>query len=248
MLVLTFREPDSMIFYFQLQRLRQETQTHPCLLSPGVPRHVVQRLLQDAIDMHSSTAIHRERLPLFLIGYGNSGLSFYVRDVPVERALQSRLIQHYWMQRLRETANTFQCSLHDLKNFLQIRPQRRTFRSMRSRATQHRPNRRENLAEFIVQFERNVAHRGFLSSNQFLRQFAAAFGDFSQAREQSPIPANHGKAVQQDREKSCGQKNINLALPPPIDLTDALPALLLILAFFPKHPSHSRAQCCLPFL
>src|ERR1700692_1045545 len=116
MLILTFREPDSVIFYFQLQRIRQKTQTYPCLLGPGVPRHVVQRLLQDAVDMHSGTAIHRERLPLFHIGYGNSGLSFYVWDVPVERALQSRLVQHHRMQRLRETATTLQRSLPDLKN------------------------------------------------------------------------------------------------------------------------------------
>src|ERR1700741_2884231 len=87
MLVLTFREPDSMIFYFQLQSIRQETQTHPCLLGSGVPRHIIQRLLEDAVDMHSGTAIHREGLPLLLVGYGNSSLALYVRDVRVERAL-----------------------------------------------------------------------------------------------------------------------------------------------------------------
>src|SRR3984893_16636410 len=191
MLVRAFREPDSMIFYFQLQRFRLETQTYPGLLGPGVPRYVIQRLLQDAVDMHSGTAIYRKGHPLFLIGYGNSGLSFYVRDIPVERALQSRLVEHHGMQRLRETANTFQRSLHDLKTLLQIRPQRRTFRRMGSRTSQHGPDRGKNLAEFIVQFARDVAQRGFLRGNQFLRQFAATLGNLGQAREQSPIPTNH---------------------------------------------------------
>src|SRR5580658_971442 len=86
-LVRTLREPDAMIFHFQFKRIRQEMQTHPHLLSARMPRHIVQRFLHDAVDMHPSAAVHGERRTLLLIGYGNSGLSFYSGDVPVERAL-----------------------------------------------------------------------------------------------------------------------------------------------------------------
>src|SRR6202521_4157767 len=75
-----FREPDSMIFHFQLKRFWQETQTHPRLRGPGVPRHIVEGFLQNAIDMHAGAAIHGKRHALLLIGYGNSGLSFYGRN------------------------------------------------------------------------------------------------------------------------------------------------------------------------
>ncbi len=233
-----------MIFHFQLKRVRQETQTHPRLLRPGVPRHIVQRFLQDAVNVHAGAAIHRKRRALFLIGYGNSGLSFYGRNVPVERALESGLVEHHRMQRLRKAANALQSSLHDLENFLQISTQGRTLRSMRSSAPQHRTNGGENLSEFIVQFARNVTQRGFLRGNQLLRQFAAALGNLRQAREQPPVPANQRKSVQQNRQKSCGQKNIDLPLHPVIDLNDALAGLLLILAVL--HQQTGPRPCLVP--
>ena len=70
--------------------------------------------------MHASGAIHGKGRTLLLIGYGNSGLPFYGRYVPVERALQSGLIEHYRVQGLRETANGFESSLDNLEHFLQI--------------------------------------------------------------------------------------------------------------------------------
>src|SRR6478752_5937138 len=102
-----------------------------------MPRHVVQCFLQNAIDVYPSAAVDRKRLPLLLIGYGNSGLSFHVGDVPVESALKSGLIEHNRVQSLGEAPDAFQSSLHGLKNFLQISAQRRAFGGMRSRATQH---------------------------------------------------------------------------------------------------------------
>ena len=77
-------------------------------------RHIIQRLLQHTVDMHPGAAIEEERHTLLFIGYGNSGLPFYHRNIPVK---------HYGMQSLRKTANALQRSLHDLKNFLQIRSQ-----------------------------------------------------------------------------------------------------------------------------
>ena len=54
---------------------------------------------------------------------------------------------------------------------------------MRSRAPKHRSDGSENLTELIVQFARNVTQRGFLSGDQFLRQFAALFRESRELRE-----------------------------------------------------------------
>ena len=40
--------------------LRQETQPHPGLLGAGMPRHVVQCLLQDAVDVNTGAAVDRK--------------------------------------------------------------------------------------------------------------------------------------------------------------------------------------------
>src|ERR1017187_8308743 len=146
------RETDSMIFYFQLKNIRKETQTHPRLLGPGVPRHVVQRFLHNAVNMHPGAPVHRKSRTLLLIGYGNPGLTFYGRNVPVERALEPGLVQHHGMQRLRQAANALQSTLHDLENFLQVRSQRRALGRVRPCAPQHRAYRSENLSKLVMQF------------------------------------------------------------------------------------------------
>src|ERR1700733_12465148 len=112
-----------MVFHFQLENVRQKTQTYPRLLRSGVPCHIVERFLQHTINMHSRRAVDWERWALLLIGYGNSGLPFYGGNVPVERAFQPGLVQHYRMKRLGKTANALERSLHDLKNLLQISTQ-----------------------------------------------------------------------------------------------------------------------------
>ena len=119
---------------------------------------------------------------------------------------------------------------------------------MRSGAAQHGSNRREDLAELIVQFARNVTQRGFLGGDQLLRQFAAALGNLGQAREQPPVPANQGKTIQQDRQQSRGQKDIDLLLHAIVNLNDALSGLLFILAVLHQQSSHGRAQRGLPLL
>src|ERR1039458_9611250 len=165
-LVRTLREPNTMIFYFQFKRIRQEAQTHPRRFGARVPRHIVQRFLHYAVDVHTCAAIHGERYTLLLIGYGNPRLSFYGRDIPVERALKPGLVQHHRMQRLREAADLLQCGLHDLENFLQVRSEGRSLRRVSARATEHRADGSEDLSKLIVQFAGNIAQRGFLGSNK----------------------------------------------------------------------------------
>ena len=119
---------------------------------------------------------------------------------------------------------------------------------MCSGAPEHRSDRGENLAEFVVQFARDVAQRGFLRGDELLGQFAAALGDFGQAREQAAVPANQREAVQQDGEQGRGQKDINLALHAVVNLNDALSGLLFVFAVLHQQAGNGRAQCGLAFL
>src|ERR1700722_14009279 len=121
-----------------------------------MPRHVVERFLQHAVDVHTGGAIHGKRFALLLIGYGNSRLPFYRRHVPVERALQSSLIEHDGMQGLREATNAFERGLNGLKDFLEIGAQGRSFRRMRARAPEHRTDSSKNLSKLVVQLARDV--------------------------------------------------------------------------------------------
>src|SRR5882672_12531061 len=119
---------------------------------------------------------------------------------------------------------------------------------MGSGAPEHRSNCSENLAEFIVEFAGDVAEGGFLSRDQFLSKFAAAFGDFGEAPEQAAVPADQGQAIQQDGEKGCGKEEVNLALYTVINLDNSLSGLFFIFCVLHQEASYGCAQCCLAFL
>ena len=83
-------------------------QPNPRPLCPGMPGNVIQRFLQHTVDVDASTSVYGERLALLLIGYGNSGLPFHGGDVPIESALETGLVEHDGMKRLRQSANFVQ--------------------------------------------------------------------------------------------------------------------------------------------
>src|SRR5581483_10646377 len=162
--------------------------------------------------MHSGTTVHGKRLTLLLIGYGNSVLSFHGGNVPIQRAFKTGFVEHDRMKRLREAADALKSGLDGLKNFLQIGAQCRALGGMRSGAAQHRSNRSKDLSELIVEFTRDVAKSRFLGGNQFLGEFAAALRNFGETREEAAVPANERKAIQQDGEQRCAEKEIYLSL------------------------------------
>ncbi len=106
-----------MIFHFQLQALGQKSQTHPGFSGAGMPRHIIQSFLHNAINMDSGIAIHGKGCPRFLIGYVNAGLPFHHGQIPVQRAFQAGLVEHDGMQRLRQAAHLIQRGLRDLCHF-----------------------------------------------------------------------------------------------------------------------------------
>ena len=105
------------------------------------------------------------------------------RNIPIKRAFKPSLFKQYRMQGLREATDVIQRGLRDFADFFQIVVKWRRFRNLLACAAKQNTDRREYLAKFIVELARNMAQRGFLSMDQFLRQFAALSGKKFQARE-----------------------------------------------------------------
>src|SRR5579859_5988788 len=244
----TLMESAAAVFDLQLERAGQKAQSDPCLLRSRVARYVIQSLLQDTVDVYSSRAVDGKRLPLLLIGYGNSRLPFYVGDIPVHRALQSSFIKHDRVQGLGEAAHAFQRRLDGFKHFLQVGAQRGAFGSMGSGAAQHGAYSGQDLSELVVQFSRNVAQSGFLRGDQFLGKFAAAIRNLLHAGKEAAVPADQGQSVEQNCKQRACEKDINLPPHTVVNLNDALPCLLLVLAVLHEEAGDGCAEGRLPLL
>ena len=57
----------AMILHFKLQEIRRKLQPDPGFARSGMPAHIIQRFLQDAIDVHAGARFHREGLPGLLL-------------------------------------------------------------------------------------------------------------------------------------------------------------------------------------
>ncbi len=136
------------------------------------------------------------------------------------------------MKCLRERPDIVQCRLRDLLHFFQIRAQGRAFRGVLTRAAQHRTDRRQDLAELIVEFAGNVPKSGFLCRDQFLRQIAALLGKFCQARKNLAITANQIQARHNNGDERCREKSVQLALNTIVNPSDAGGGLLLAFVVF----------------
>ena len=100
---------------------------------------------------------------------------------------------------------------------------------MISRAAQHQADGGQYLAEFVVEFARNVAQRGFLRGNELLRQFAALRRKFGDVREDLAVVANQIQAGDHDGQQDGCEEKIQLALHAVVNLFDA--GFRLLLAF-----------------
>src|SRR5215469_13865501 len=230
------------VAHFQFERVGQEAKSHPSLPCPRVPGDIVQSLLQNTIHVDARRVVHWEGRTLLFIGYGNSGLPFHGGDVPVQCALEPSLVKHDRVQRLGKAAYFLQSRLNDLENFLEVEAQRGTFGSVGSSAAQHRSDRSQDLAKFVVQFTRDVAKRRLLRRDQFLRQFAATLGNFGETREETAIPTNQRQAIQQNRQERRRQKEIDLPLYAVINRNDFLSCLLLGFGVLDQESSDRCAQ------
>jgi hypothetical protein len=166
--------------------------------------HIIERLLQHTIHLHASGTVHRKRRARFFVVQLQTGLPLNHRNIPIERALQALFIEQHRMQRLRQAANIVQRRLRDFANLLQILAERRALGHLLFHPAQQRANRRQHLAEFVVQLAGNVAKRGLLRGNQFLRQIAALLGESREPREDLPVRTNQVQAGERDGDERRG--------------------------------------------
>src|SRR5258708_28337494 len=162
-------------------------------------RDVVQGLLHNTINMDRGRTRKWESFPRLFIGYGNSRLPLHGREIPGQSRLQTSFVEHDWMQRLREATHRLQRVLRNLANFVELRPQRRTFRRVFFRPPEHGADGSENLSELVMQFARHVTQRGLLRGNQFLSQVTALRRKRGELREQAAGGAHQGEAWLRDR-------------------------------------------------
>ena len=234
-----------MILHFELQRIRRELQPDPRFARSGMPAHIVQRFLQNAIDVHACACLDWEGLPGLLIVQRKARLVLHSGNIPVQSALQPRLFEKNWMQGLGKRSNFVQCRLRDSLYFFQLLAGRRSFRQVISSAAQYGPDRGQDLAKLVVQFTGDMPQSRFLCRDQFLRQIAPLFGEFCKSRKNLLVAADEIKAGRSNRNQRCRQKNVELALHPIVNLSDACRGLFFAFVILHQEPRNSRAESLL---
>src|SRR6266581_3022196 len=192
--------------------------------------------------MYSGARFHWKRLPGLLVMQREARLPPDRGNIPVERAFQSCFFQQNRVKRLRKSPDVIQGRLRDLLHFLQIVAQRRSFRDVFAGTAQHRPDRGQDLPEFIVELAGNVAQRRFLRGDQFLRQLAALFGKLRQARKNLANTANQIQARQNDSDESRREEEIELALHAIVNMRNPYRGLLLAFVVFHQQPGNGCAE------
>src|SRR5882724_1581949 len=96
------RKSPAAVLDFQVNGIDVKFQSHPRFLCSRVALHIIQRLLQHTIHLHSGSTIQRIRSPRFLIMYLQPGLMLDHWDVPIQGALESLFIEQHGMQCLRQ--------------------------------------------------------------------------------------------------------------------------------------------------
>ena len=90
-----------MILDFELECTRKVAQAHPGTLGSRVFRDVTERFLQDTIDVNGDVGINWNARSRPLVRHGQTKLPLDVAQVPVERALETELVENRGVQRLR---------------------------------------------------------------------------------------------------------------------------------------------------
>src|SRR5262247_935359 len=87
----------AVIFDVELEQRTGEAKAHPRLCDAGVPRDIGQRFLKDAIDVNRDRKIDRSGGSDALVRDRNSGLPLDSRNIPVQRPLESDLLEQRGM-------------------------------------------------------------------------------------------------------------------------------------------------------
>src|SRR6185312_7581135 len=169
---------DAFVFDFHHERVHIEPQAHYRAVRLGMPYDVVQRLLDDAVQMDRNFLVRFVILAFSLIGDMKAGALPETREISRERAGKPGFVEHRWMQRLRERAHFFERGLHNFVDFAEFIGGRDVFaRGAAAGALEHGSNGGQDLAEFVVQFARDGAEGALLRRDELLGEVAAALGE-----------------------------------------------------------------------
>jgi hypothetical protein len=191
-----------------------------------VPGDVGQRLLQHAVDLDADHGIDRDGRPRALIRHAQPQLPFDGRQIGVDRALQSELLENRGVQRLRQAANILERRLRDLVDLAQLGPQRRSVGRVPAGAGQHRSHRGQQLTELVVELTRDLAQRRFAGTHHLPGQGAPLVRERRDPGEDTPVGEDQIDAGGRDGEQRRGEKEIHPLLHLRIDRLDLLRRLL----------------------
>src|ERR1035438_429535 len=105
LILLHWRKSHSMVFHFEHHRLGLVAQPHFGLSRFRMARDVGQCFLQNPIEVDGHIAVDRSAGSALLVSYFDSVLFLKSRQIDAERALETGIVEHHRMQRLRERAD-----------------------------------------------------------------------------------------------------------------------------------------------
>src|ERR1035441_2715368 len=164
---------NAVIFHFEHYGFRQIAHAHRRPVGMRMLGDIVQRLLHDAVEVDGDRAVEFARRAGLLVVYLNTRLFLKAGQVLIHRAFESDFVQDHRMQRVRQGAHLLERGLHDFLHLAHIGAQRGGVAEAPAGALQHGSDRRQDLAEIIVQVAGDGAEGAFLHGDQLLRQLAA---------------------------------------------------------------------------
>ena len=94
------------------------------------------------------------------------------------------------MQRLRQASHAVQRALRHFADLAQVGAQRRAVGRLPLGPAEHRSDRGQNLADFVVELARQVPQRRFARGDELLGELATAVGERRHLGEQPPVGTN----------------------------------------------------------
>src|SRR5215472_2258650 len=112
-------DPHAFILHFESNGVGPKRQPHGRILRSGMARHIVQRLLRNAVEMSRYLAVEFSNAAGLFKGDLDTCLPLESRQIRIERALQPDLIERYRVKSMRERPDLFERRLNNLAHLLQ---------------------------------------------------------------------------------------------------------------------------------
>ena len=79
---------------------------------------IVQRFLHNAIEVNGHVAVQVLAASVLFVADADAGLFFETRQIQIQCAFQTGVVEHHGMQHLRQRANFVERGLHDVAHFI----------------------------------------------------------------------------------------------------------------------------------